>query len=156
MPGPTQLGEGFRGADGRVGYLLVQAYQAFATAMEAALHEGGNLSRAQFGTMSVIVREPGLSSADLARAVLVTPQAINQLVANLEASGLVERRTHPSHGRILQIHPTAEGIRRLEASYPVVTELEDRITAGLTERKVAEVKRWLVDTARAMRAATEP
>lgn len=156
MPRPTPLGAGFRGVEGRLGYLLVQASQAFGNAMDVALREAGALSRAQFGTLSVVVREPGLSSADLARAVLVTPQAINQLVNGLEEQGLVERRPHPSHGRVVEIHPTAEGLRRLELSYPVVTELEDRIAAGLGPRKLADLKRWLVDIAVAMKPVSEP
>ena len=149
MSGRTQLGEGFRGPEGRLGYLLVQAHHAFASAMEAALHDSA-LTRPQFGTLSVVVAEPGLSAADLARAVMVTPQAVNLLVNGLERDGLVERRPHPTHGRILEIHPTAEGRRRLRAAYPLVTALEDRIAEGLSGRQVASIKQWLVSTAQRM------
>jgi DNA-binding MarR family transcriptional regulator len=147
VPEPTQLGEGFRGDKGRLGYLLTQAERAFGAAMEAAVREAGGMSRAQFGTLSVVVREPGLSAADLARAVMVTPQAINLLVNGLEREGLVERRPHPTHGRILEIYPTPEGLRRLDATYPAVIALEDRIAAGVSASKLADLKRWLVDTA---------
>jgi DNA-binding MarR family transcriptional regulator len=152
MTPPTELGEGFRGPEGRLGYLLVQAHHAFANAMESALRAGG-LTRPQFGTLSVIVREPGLSAADLARAVMVTPQAVNLLVSGLERDGLVERRPHATHGRILEIHPTAEGKRRLKAADPIVTDLESRIAEGLSDRQLATVRRWLVDTALRMHDA---
>jgi DNA-binding MarR family transcriptional regulator len=152
VPKATRVGEGFRGVEGRLGYLLVQAERAFGAAMEAAVQAAGGLSRAQFGTLSVVVREPGLSAADLARAVMVTPQAINLLVNGLERDGLVERRPHPTHGRILEIHPTREGVRRLDATYPAVIELEARIADGLSPRKLADVKKWLVDTATALSA----
>jgi DNA-binding MarR family transcriptional regulator len=141
-----RVGEEYRGEEGHIGYLLVQAHHAFAGAMEIALRSSG-LSRAQFGTLSVVVRQPGLSAADLARAVMVTPQAINLLVTSLERDGFIERRPHPTHGRILEVHPTKEGIRRLDQAYPAVIELEDRISAGMTQRQVAAVKRWLVETA---------
>jgi DNA-binding MarR family transcriptional regulator len=150
----TPLGEGYRGPQGRLGYLLVQAHHAFATAMDDALREA-KLSRPQFGTLSVVVAEPGLSSADLARAVMVTPQAVNLLVTGLEQEGLVERRAHPTHGRILQIYPTEEGERRVRATYPIVTDLEDRIAEGLSERQLASIKRWLVRTAETMQSARE-
>jgi DNA-binding MarR family transcriptional regulator len=140
------VGEEYRGEEGHIGYLLVQAHHAFANAMDVALRLSG-LSRAQFGTLSVVVRQPGLSSADLARAVMVTPQAVNLLVTGLERDGLIERRPRPDHGRILEIHPTREGIRRLDRAYPVVIELEDRIAATLSERELATVKKWLVRTA---------
>src|SRR5262245_13286263 len=149
MPRGTELGEGFRGSEGRLGYLLVQAHHAFASAMEAALQDSG-LTRPQFGTLSVVVAEPGLSAADLARAVMVTPQAVNLLVNGLERDGLVERRPHPTHGRILEIHPTAEGRRRLRAASPIVTALEDHIAEGLSDRQLASIKQWLVSTARRM------
>jgi DNA-binding MarR family transcriptional regulator len=72
---------------------------------------------------------------------------VNLLVTSLERDGLVERRPRRNHGRILEIHPTREGIRRLERAYPVVIELEDRISASLTGRELATVKRWLVQAA---------
>jgi len=144
-----EVGDDYRGEEGRIGYLLLQAQHAFASAMESALRPFG-LSRAQFGTLSVVVRQPGLSSADLARAVIVTPQAINLLVAGLERDGFIERRPHPTHGRILEIHPTRKGRRTLDAAYPAVIALEDRISADLDHRQLALIKRWLVDTARAL------
>jgi DNA-binding MarR family transcriptional regulator len=117
--------------------------------MEDALRDAG-LTRPQFGTLSVVVAEPGLSSADLARAVMVTPQAMNLLVSGLEREGLVERRAHSTHGRILQVFPTDEGIQRLRETYPIVIELEDRIAEGLTDRQLTAIKRWLVRTAQTM------
>jgi DNA-binding MarR family transcriptional regulator len=149
---PTHIGEDYRGEGGRIGYLLVQAHHAFAAAMEAALRPSG-LSRAQFGTLSVVVRQPGLSSADLARVVMVTPQAVNLLVTSLERDGLVERRPHPTHGRILEVHPTREGVRRLEQAYPAVIELEDHLTADLSQRQLTAIKEWLVHTAVTLAAA---
>ena len=140
------VGEEYRGEEGRIGYLLVQAHHAFATAMEAALQHSG-LSRAQFGTLSVVVRQPGLSAADLARTVMVTPQAVSLLVTSLERDGLIERRPRRNHGRILEVHPTREGIRRLDRAYPIVMELEDSISADVSERELATVKRWLVQAA---------
>jgi DNA-binding MarR family transcriptional regulator len=150
----TELGEGFRGVEGRLGFLLVQAQQSFASAMELVLREAGGLTRSQFGALSVIVREPGLSAADLARALLVTPQAVNLVVGGLERAGLVERRPHATHGRILELFPTDEGARQVRATYPLVTALEDRIAAGLSPRQLADVKRWLVRTAISMNEVT--
>lgn len=149
MPDATPLGESYRGPSGRLGFLLVQAHRSLRNAMDAALRPSG-LSSAQFGALSVIVREPGLSAADLARVVPVTPQAVNLLVTGLERDGLVERRPHPTHRRILEIHPTEAGVRTLEATYPIVIDLEDRIAAGFSDRQLATIKRWLVDTAIAM------
>lgn len=151
-PGP---GEAYRGVEGHLGYLLRQAQHAFATTMEQRLR-GTGLTRPQFGVLSVLVADPGLSAADLARAAMVTPQAINLLVTALERDGLVRRRRHPTHGRVLQLFATREGARRVRAAYPTVIELEERIADGLSERQLAAVKRWLVDVATTMQDLADP
>src|SRR5689334_9057111 len=94
------IGEGYRGVDGHSGYLLRQAWQAFSGALETALREH-EIGGAQYGVLSVLARDPGLSGADLARACNTTPQAMNGVLATLEREGLVERAPHPTHGRIL-------------------------------------------------------
>ena len=140
------IGERYRGSEGRTGYLLRQAWSAFHRAMEDTLREHG-LSGAQYAVLSVLARDPGLSGADLARACNTTPQAMNGVVATLERDGLVERTAHPTHGRVLQVHLTGEGRRRLEASTPAVRSLEAAIEEGLDARELAAVKEWLVASA---------
>ena len=132
--------------EGRSGYLLRQAWQAFRAAMDAALRTHG-LSGPQYAVLSVLARDPGMSGADLARACNTTPQAMNGVLATLEREGLVERRPHPTHGRILQVSLTDEGERRLEAATPAVLALEDAIEEGLSDSEVAAVKAWLVQSA---------
>jgi DNA-binding MarR family transcriptional regulator len=124
-------GERYRGPAGHLGYLLRQAQHSFTTAMDQRLRAHG-LTSPQFGVLSVLVADPGLSAADLARAALVTPQAINLLVTSLERDGLLRRERHPSHGRVLQLFATDEGARRVREAYPSVVELEDRIADGLS------------------------
>ena len=145
------IGESYRGVEGRSGYLLRQAWRAFAGAMEAALRAHG-LTGAQYAVLSVLARDPGLSGADLARACDTTPQAMNGVVATLERDGLAERRPHPTHGRILQATLTDEGRRRLDAANPAVRELEAAIEAGLPAKQLAAVKGWLVESARRLDA----
>lgn len=151
MPKATPLGEDYRGPDGRIGYLLRQAIHAFHTAMERGLKPYG-LTSAQYGALYVLSIEPGLSSADLARAMGTTAQGANLLVGAMEREGVVRREPHPSHGRILEIYPTDEGTRRLRAAQPFIHELEARITDDLPPRDVLLVKRWLVNSARVLRA----
>jgi DNA-binding MarR family transcriptional regulator len=86
--------------------------------------------------------------------MLVTPQAANLIVGGLEADGLVKKRPSAAHGRILELSATPRGVRCVDAAYPLVTALEDRIAESLSGRKLAEVKRWLVDVAIAMTEVT--
>ena len=140
------IGQRYRGVEGRSGYLLRQAWQAFRGAMETALRAHG-LTGAQYAVLSVLARDPGMSGADLARACNTTPQAMNGVIATLERDGLVQRNPHPTHGRILQAALTREGERRLEAATPAVRGLEEFIEEGLSPDQIAAVKAWLVASA---------
>lgn len=141
-----QIGERYRGVEGRSGYLLRQAWHAFRGAMETALR-GHGLTGAQYAVLSVLARDPGMSGADLARACNTTPQAMNGVLATLERDGLVVRHPHPTHGRILQVRLTSEGERRLEAATPDVRVLEDAIEENLAPDQIAALKAWLVASA---------
>ena len=149
MARPIQLGEEYRGEDGPIGYLLRQTIHAFNTAMENVLREH-KLTSPQFGALFVLDTEPGLSAADVARAMGTTPQAANVLIAGMDADGLVFREPHPTHGRILEIYPTDEGLRRFKAAQPFIRRLETQMCKGFSAPQVATVKRWLVDAARAV------
>src|SRR5215470_2842464 len=84
----------------RVGYLLQEAQHALRIALDRALQERG-LTTPQYAVLSALDEEPGLSKADLARRAFVTPQTLNSIVVLLEHAGLVQRRPHAVHGRVL-------------------------------------------------------
>lgn len=149
MARPIQLGEGYRGEDGPIGFLLRQAIHAFNTAMETGLRRYA-LTSPQYGALFVLATEPGLSAADLARAMGTTPQAANLLVSGMEREALVRREPHPTHGRILEIYATDEGARRFRAARPFIRRLEDQMSEGLSSTQLRTVKRWLVEAAGAL------
>jgi DNA-binding MarR family transcriptional regulator len=148
------IGQSYRGVEGRSGYLLRQAWRALESAMEVALRPH-RLTPPQYGVLTVLAREPGASGADLARAVHTTPQAMNGVLATLEREALIERRPHPTHGRILQATLTSEGQRRLDAANPSIRALEQKIERGLSSDDLATVKTWLVTTAQRLESAIE-
>ena len=140
------IGERYRGVDGNSGYLLRQAWQSFHNALDDALRAHG-INGSQYAVLSVLMRDPGASGADLARACNTTPQAMNGVLATLEREGLIERHPHPTHGRILQVELTNEGRRRVDAATPEVRALEQTIEHNFTANEIAIVKRWLVESA---------
>ena len=71
-------------------------------------------------------------------------------MASLERAGLVERRPHPTHGRIREVFLTPAGQGRLDAATPAVKALEKTIEAGHTDAEIRAVKAWLVESARRM------
>ena len=108
------------------------------------------LSVNQYTTLSVLERRSGLSNAQLARRALVSPQSMNEVLLALEQRGLVRRRAHPDHGRILQARLTAKGRRLLAACDADVREVEGQILSDLTARDEAALRRGLLAGVRAL------
>jgi DNA-binding MarR family transcriptional regulator len=140
------IGQSYRGVEGHSSYLLRQAWQALSGAMEITVRPHG-LTGPQYGVLSVLRHHPGASGADLARACSTTPQAMNGVLGTLERESLIERRQHPTHGRILQVTMTEDGRRRLDAADRAMRGLRRAIESDFTPDELATVKAWLVATA---------
>jgi DNA-binding MarR family transcriptional regulator len=135
-------GEGNRGADGHLGYLLRQADVAFRARMERALADLG-VTRPQYAVLTMVKAYPGLSNADLARLSLLTPQTMSTIVANLRRGGLLASRPHAVHGRIRQLALTEAGESALKRCRVRVDALEKQLAAGLSAQEERAVRRWL-------------
>jgi DNA-binding MarR family transcriptional regulator len=89
-------------------WLLKQAFYYSLTTINEAMSAHG-VSTAQIGVLRQLANEPGLSGAELARRLLISPQGVQAALTSLERRGLVERKKDPQHGRILQCYLTGEG-----------------------------------------------
>ena len=143
----TAIGEGFRGPDGRVGYLLRQAHQAFRAAAQSELGPVG-LTLPQYSVLSVADAEPGLSGAELARDCMLTPQTANEIISLLTAAGLLERRPDARDRRLRRMVVTEKGRDLLSRARPSVHAVERRMTASLSDADLALLRGWLTDCAR--------
>jgi DNA-binding MarR family transcriptional regulator len=114
----------------RVGYQLKRAEHALRLEMDGVLR-GIGLTTPQYAALSVLEEEAGLSGAALARRCFVTPQTMNQILMNLQGSGMVERRPHPEHGRVLSAYLTRKGAELVALAHGEVGAIEDRMLVGL-------------------------
>lgn len=89
-------------------WLLKQAFYFSLTTVNEAVSDHG-VSTAQIGVLRQLSNEPGLSGAELARRLLISPQGVQLALTALEKRGLVERKQNPAHGRILQAFLTDQG-----------------------------------------------
>ena len=135
-------GEGKRGAEGHLGYLVRQASGLIRLAMERALADL-DVTPPQFTVLTMIVAYPGLSGADLARLTFLTPQTINVIVRNLQRAGAIEKTAHAGHGRILQLTVTARGKALLKRCRGRVAGVEDRLAGLMSRDEERGVRRWL-------------
>lgn len=114
----------------RVGYQMKRAEHALRLEMDGALR-GVGLTTPQYAALSVLEDEAGLSGAALARRCFVTPQTMNQILMNLQGSGMVERRPHPEHGRVLSAYLTRKGAELVALAHGEVGAIEEHMLAGL-------------------------
>jgi DNA-binding MarR family transcriptional regulator len=125
---------------------LKQAWYFSLTAVNDAV-SGHGVSTAQIGILRQLANEPGLSGADLARRLLITPQGVQLALKELERRGLVERKQDPQHARILQAYLTDQGrkvasavvsdaITAHEAVFGVLTPEEQQTLRDLLARVV--------------------
>ena len=152
-PTPPRAGEGKRGEEGYLGYLLRQAAAAQRLRMERALAEL-EVTPPQFATLTMLAAYSGLSNAELARLALQTPQTLSAIVANLARRGLISRRPHAVHGRIQHIDVTPEGRALLARCRERVLRLEGELLRGVDADEERAVRRWLVRLA--VEQADEP
>lgn len=140
------VGEGKRGVDGHIGYLLRQAHAAHRARMERALAADG-MTLPQFSVLVMLAAYPGASGAELARLSMLTPQTMNVILANLERDGAIVRRPHAEHGRIQVNEVTPAGRARLARCKRAVKDVEAALLQGLAPQEEAVVRRWLVGAA---------
>src|SRR5262245_22010005 len=139
---PPAPGQGKRGEQGYLAYLLRQAQAATRLSMERSLASLG-LTPPQFVVLTMLRAYPGLSGADLARVALLTPQTVGVIIRNLERDGAIAKTPHPLHGRVLQWTLTRRGRRLLKNCRYHALALERRLAAGLNAKSQAMVRRWL-------------
>ncbi|MGK5681385.1 MarR family winged helix-turn-helix transcriptional regulator [Actinoplanes sp. URMC 104] len=127
-----QRNPGWSGGDpGQVtGWTLVRTHHAVARRFVDTLARAG-LTPTQFGVLVQVVSDPGLSQAELARRVLVTPQSIGELLTSLERLGHITRRRGP-RGKASVVQVTKSGRSALDRATPLVQAMNTPQALGLT------------------------
>jgi DNA-binding MarR family transcriptional regulator len=93
----------------------------------------------QVSVLREISLNPGVSSADLARLVWFTPQTLGQLVIQMQARGLLERR--PGNGRRISHYLTGPGHALLDAGMQKAREVDANVLRDFADEELG----FLVD-----------
>jgi len=126
-------------------YLIATTQRAAQAHLDQRLRSRG-LNVSQLRMLAAIFRSPGTSNAALARAVAMTPQTTQALIARLEDLGLVERQGDPDHGRVLRTQLTAKGTAFWQWGQGQVKQTERQMIRNLSdgERKIFHELIWRV------------
>ena len=85
-----------------------------------------------FSLLSLVAHNPGVTSRQLCTALGILPPNLVRLVADMDKRGLIVRRPHPTDGRAIGLHLTADGKKLVREAEATARDLEDRVAAGLT------------------------
>jgi DNA-binding MarR family transcriptional regulator len=130
-------------SEARVIWLLRRAFHAIEATKEIRLRATG-VTPAHYAILICVGTSPGLTSAEVARRLQVTPQNIAGLVGKLEAAGWVERRIHPLHAHVRELQLTLEGECALAKADAVVSQLEVDATSQMSESDKAGLRHALL------------
>ena len=119
--------------------LLKRAEQSMLRAKGAALKPAG-LTLAQYVALDALDAEPGITAASLARACLVTPQAIMVVLKAMDDQGLIVRSPHPRHPNVLEVRLTAVGREALSNSRQLVAPVEQRLNDAIPPEDARTLK----------------
>jgi DNA-binding MarR family transcriptional regulator len=125
-----------------LGKLLKRSEQTLLKAKSAAVKTIG-LTLSQYVALAELAERPGITSAELARACLVSPQAMMVVLKAMEEQGLVERTQHPRHQTVLELHLTSVGHEALGAAGKHAEPIEQRITKALSAREIETLRALL-------------
>ncbi len=126
----------------RVTWALRRADLAMQAVKEPPLRAVG-MSGSHYAVLMNLRTTPGLTGAELARLVGVTPQAIALLTAKLVERGLIERRRHPRHRSVQELHLTERGQTELDKAERIIGDLESHLREALGPQRYAEVRELL-------------
>jgi DNA-binding MarR family transcriptional regulator len=130
----------------QLGRVLKRAEQTLLRAKSAALKPAG-LTLAQYVALTELRQQPGITGASLARACLVTPQAMMVVLKLLEEQGLIARSPHPRHPNVLEVHITDAGHEALHEARQRVEPVERRVLAAFAPEELdvlgALLTRWI-------------
>lgn len=110
----------------------------------------------RYTALSILRDRPGLSNAQLARRSYVTPQAMNEVLAGLEADGLIVRAPSANHGRVVEVELSERGREVLASCERAVTHMENAVLADLDDAERQKLVEALVDCVYRLGAGFSP
>jgi DNA-binding MarR family transcriptional regulator len=122
--------------------LVKRAEQTMVRIKSAALKSVG-LTPAQYVALVELEQQPGITAATLARACLVTPQAMMILLKTMDQQGLITRSAHPRHPNVLELHMTDVGREALRDARERVDPIEQRVFGAFSAKELAAFREFL-------------
>lgn len=133
-------------------YLVKQVELAARRALDEVVEPAG-LTTLQYTALTVLQRDPGITSADLARNSFVRTQTMAEMVAYLLDHGLVQRVRDETNRRQYLLTLSAAGAEVVESLTASAAAVERRMLSGLDETQIDELRTTLLRCRRSLTQA---
>lgn len=120
------------------GYVLWQLTHVMQQRMSKVL-ESLDLNLFQVGVLVHISTGENVSTAEIARRNLVSPQNASLTTKKLERLGLVSRNPHPTHGRINLFTLTPDGEKLLVKAVECLQTVEEQMLKDIPKENQANL-----------------
>ena len=144
MPPPQTKTAAARTVTPRLSYVIGRLDRALRREIGALVAPFG-LTVPKYTALSILRDRPGLSNAQMARRSYVTPQSMNEVLASLEADGLIVRAPAANHGRVVEVALSDRGHEVLAACDRAVTHMENAMLADLDDGERTQLREALVN-----------
>ena len=104
--------------------------------VESRLQETG-IHRGQPPLLFALSRQDGLSNADLAQKLNVTPPTISNMVKRMRQSGYVEKRRDSDDERIMRVYLTEQGREAMATLRQIIDQVNETMIQGLSAEEKA-------------------
>lgn len=133
----------FEGEDTPLGYLLSRVANALRADITANVLEPLGLTFPQFVCLRMLDKRSGMSNAEMARFIGVSPQAMNIVVRALQDRELITRPSTVAAGRSRPTELTRAGRTLLSKTVAGIRAADDALLAGLTAAQRREFRETL-------------
>jgi len=133
----------FEGEDTPLGYLLSRVANALRADITANVLEPLGLTFPQFVCLRMLDKRSGMSNAEMARFIGVSPQAMNIVVRALQDRDLITRPSTVAAGRSRPTELTRAGRTLLGKTVTGIRAADDALLAGLTAAQRREFRETL-------------
>jgi DNA-binding MarR family transcriptional regulator len=130
--------------DNAIGFWIHRVYQASRNEMFRVFREHGeDVTPEQWAVLIRLWERDGRTQSDLSESTFRDAPTMSRIVDSMETRGLLQRKAHPTDGRVRTVHLTRKG-RALEPQLvPLVEQIVGRMVEGIDERALVTTRATL-------------
>ena len=129
--------------DERLFFLLNKAQHKMFQFVDTECERQTGITVTQAATLMYIDKHEGCLQKELASSLNLNNSAVTGLMVRMERNDLINRKPCSEDGRASRVYLSTAGRKKLPEIFPLIKEMNQRLTAGFSEREITIVARFL-------------